>query len=311
MNTFLYCLAYAAVFAFAVTAAMRILGYLKKPQHLRWELYPVAHESPERVAYGGSYLEDVDWWKQKPHASFLGTMKGFLAEALFLKATWEHNPALWVRTYPFHVGLYLLIGALGLTVVSAVGMMLEFWRLVAFCTFVTSLCNVIGFGAVFFGAAGLVQRRLCDKGLRKYTSAEHFFNLTLFGGWALLGLVLCLVYSAWDFALLGNAFVYGMLTFTAAPTPPFYVVYLLLGFFMFFWVPYSFLGHMFMKYFTWHDIRWGDEPAAGNPAVQNRLVNNLNFPVSWRAPHVQGDGVKTWAEVATSTPEKQNQEGAA
>ncbi len=307
MNTLLYWLAYAAVFAFAVTAAKRILDYLKKPQHLRWELYPVAHESPERVAYGGSYLEDVDWWKAKPFTSFLGTMKGFLAEALFLKATWEHNRELWVRTYPFHVGLYLLIGALGLTVVSAVGMMLELQQLVVFCTFVTAICNVIGFGGVFFGAAGLVQRRLCDTGLRKYTSGEHFFNLALFGCWALLGLVLSFAYSAWDFALLGNAFVYGMLTFTAVPVPFLYVVYLLLGFFMFFWVPYSFLGHMFMKYFTWHDIRWGDEPAAGNPALQKRLVNNLNFPVSWRAPHVQGDGVKTWAEVATSTPEKQNQ----
>ncbi len=75
---------------------------------------------------------------------------------------------------------------------------------------------------------------------------------------------------------------------------------------MFFWVPYSFLGHFFMKYFTWHDIRWGDAPAVNNPKLQKQLINNLNLPVSWRAPHVQGDGKKTWAEVATSNPELQD-----
>ena len=32
-----------------------------------------------------------------------------------------------------------------------------------------------------------------------------------------------------------------------------------------------------------------------------RLLENLNRPVSWKAPHVKGDGKKTWAEIATST----------
>ena len=305
MSIFFYCLAYAAVIAFVAVAALRIVGYLKKPQHLRWELYPVAHETPERSEYGGSYLEKVDWWKDKYHSSIVGALKGFLVEALLLKATWEHNPSLWVRTYPFHIGLYLLLGGMGLTVLSAIGTLAGCENFVVFCTFITVLCNILGFGGVLFGAVGLIQRRLCDKGLRKYTTNEHFFNLALFAVYALLGLVMCLAYSAWDFALMGNAFIYGMLTFTVMETmTPLYVLYLLTGFFMFFWVPYSFLGHLFMKYFTWHDIRWGDEPYVNNPKLQQQLANNLNLPVSWRAPHVQGDGVKTWAEVATSDPEK-------
>jgi nitrate reductase gamma subunit len=212
-----------------------------------------------------------------------------------------------VRTYPFHIGLYLLLGGIGLSVLSAIGTIAGCENFVVFCTFITVLCNILGFGGVLFGAVGLIQRRLCDKGLRKYTTNEHFFNLALFAVYALLGLVMCLAYSAWDFALMGNAFIYGMLTFTAMDTmTPLYVLYLLIGFFMFFWVPYSFLGHLFMKYFTWHDIRWGDQPYVNNPKLQQQLANNLNLPVSWRAPHVQGDGIKTWAEVATSDPEKQD-----
>ncbi len=307
MSIVFFMLAYAAVLVFAAVAALRIFGYLKKPQHLRWELYPVAHESPERARYGGSYLEDVDWWKREYHRSFLGALKGFLAEALFLKATWEHNRPLWVRTYPFHVGLYLLIGGMGLTLLSALGMLAGAERFVAVCTFLTALCDVLGFGGVLFGSVGLIQRRLCDKGLRKYSTPEHFFNLALFGAYALLGLVLCLTYSAWDFALMGNAFFYGMLTFTTVDVlNPLYMLYLLLSFFLFFWVPYSFLGHMFMKYFTWHDIRWGDEPSSHDSGLQQKTADNLNQPVSWRASHIQGDGVKTWAEVATSDPEKQD-----
>ena len=98
---------------------------------------------------------------------------------------------------------------------------------------------------------------------------------------------------------MGNAFIYGMITFTAMDVTPLYALYLLIGFFMFFWVPYSFLGHLFMKYFTWHDIRWGDEPYINNNKLQNQLANNLNLPVSWRAAHIKGDGVKTWAQIAT------------
>ena len=248
----------------------------------------------------------MDWWKDKYHSSIVGALKGFLVEALFLKATWEHNPSLWWRTYPFHIGLYLLLGAMGMTVLAAFGTMAGCEGFVFFCTCVTVICNIIGFGGVLFGAVGLIQRRLCDEGLRKYSTNEHFFNLGLFAAYALLGLLLCLGYSAWDFALMGNAFIYGMLTFTAMELTPLYVLYLLIGFFMFFWVPYSFLGHLFMKYFTWHDIRWGDEPYINNPKLQQQLANNLNLPVSWRAPHVQGDGIKTWAEVATSDPEKKD-----
>lgn len=304
MSIFFYCLAYVAVIAFVAVALMKIIGYLKKPQHLRWELYPVAHEDPEKVEYGGSYLENTEWWKDKHRSCMVGALKGFLIEALFLKAVWEHNRTLWVRTYPFHIGLYLLMGAMGMTVLSAIGMLAGAEGFVTFCTAVTVLCDVFGFAGLLFGAVGLIQRRICDKGLRKYTTNEHFFNLGLFGVYGLFGLMLCLWHGVYDFALMGNSFIYGMMTFTAMELTPLYVLYLLVGFFMFFWVPYSFLGHFFMKYFTWHDIRWGDAPTINNPKLQKQLANNLNLPVSWRGPHVKGDGKITWAEVATSNPDE-------
>ena len=303
-------LAWLAVVAFAALVIMKVIGYVKKPAHLRWEIYPVAHEAPEKVAYGGSYLEEVDWWKKPYHSSVVGALKGFLVEALTLKATWEHNRPLWFRTCPFHWGIYLLFGALGLTVLTALCRLAGCNGFACFLTALTVICDVLGFCGILFGALGLIQRRLCDAGLRKYSMPEHYFNLGAFAVYAALGLCLCLGNSAWSFAEMGNALVLGMISFTGAPlaevVTPTYVIYLIVTFFLFVWVPVSFLGHLFMKYFTWHDIRWGDQPFINNPKLQQKLANNLDFPVSWRAPHIQGDGMKTWAEVATSDPEKKD-----
>ena len=34
------------------------------PTHVRWEIYPVQHETTARAAYGGSYLEELNWWEK-------------------------------------------------------------------------------------------------------------------------------------------------------------------------------------------------------------------------------------------------------
>ena len=35
------------------------------PVHVRWEIYPVQHETTAKVAYGGSYMEELNWWEKK------------------------------------------------------------------------------------------------------------------------------------------------------------------------------------------------------------------------------------------------------
>ena len=52
----LYILAYVALIACVAIIVAKMVGYLKKPMHLRWEIYPVAHEAPERLKHGGSYM---------------------------------------------------------------------------------------------------------------------------------------------------------------------------------------------------------------------------------------------------------------
>jgi len=45
MTTLAYLIAYLGTIACVAIIAKHVLKYLKNPQHLRWELYPVGHEN--------------------------------------------------------------------------------------------------------------------------------------------------------------------------------------------------------------------------------------------------------------------------
>ena len=77
------------------------------------------------------------------------------------------------------------------------------------------------------------------------------------------------------------------------------------------YIPLTHMSHLFMKYFLYHDIRWGDEPNIGTPKTDEKIGVVLNYPVSWSAPHIAGHGKETWAEVATFNPVAKPEEGKA
>ena len=117
-STLLHLLTYAAFITFVVAVVVRIYKIATMPVHLRWELYPVAHEG-KRARYGGSYFEELDWWTKPRKFSWIGELKGMIPEMLLIKALWENNRSLWYRSFPFHFGLYLLIGWAGLLLLGA------------------------------------------------------------------------------------------------------------------------------------------------------------------------------------------------
>ncbi|MDR0467173.1 MAG: nitrate reductase, partial [Deltaproteobacteria bacterium] len=78
MVTLAYLAAYLGTLACVAVVALNVMNYLKKPQHVRWELYPVGHEAGSRASYGGSYLEEVDWWKKKQESSLCNGIKALL-----------------------------------------------------------------------------------------------------------------------------------------------------------------------------------------------------------------------------------------
>ncbi len=86
MTLLLHVVVYAAIGICTVAIVVRIATWIKMPMHVRWELYPVAHEG-ERAHYGGSYLEEVDWWKKPRKKSIWGEIKVMTPHGTLGKAT--------------------------------------------------------------------------------------------------------------------------------------------------------------------------------------------------------------------------------
>ena len=99
--------AYILAGIFVIAFLSRGVRYARMPIHLRWELYPVAGET--KRPWGGSYLEDSDWWtKAREEKSFIGEMTFFGKEVFFFKEYFHRNRSLWYIVYPFHIGIFLL-----------------------------------------------------------------------------------------------------------------------------------------------------------------------------------------------------------
>lgn len=314
MSLSIYLITYLAIVVFILASVKRIYNYLSNPIHVRWEIYPVAHEG-ERASYGGSYMEDVDWWQKERKVSRIGELKAMISEIFLLKAVWENNRPLWYLTYPFHLGLYLTIGFIGLL---GIGAILElssaaFEPETLLYSIVTALTNVVGpvgFILAICGAVGLIYKRVTDSGLRNYSTFEHFFNLVLFiVTFALAVLTWLFVDPTFSMA---RTFMANLISFDmAAISSKLFFSQVLLAVLTIAYIPLTHMSHLFMKYFLYHDIRWGDEPNIGTPKTDEKIGVVLNYPVSWSAPHIAGHGKETWAEVATFNPVAKPEEGKA
>jgi len=312
MSVLMYLVAYLAIAVFAIAVAVRFFGYLRNPIHVRWELYPVAHEG-KRASYGGSYLEEVDWWEKPREVSMLGELKVMIPEILFLKAVWEHNRPLWFVSFPFHFGLYLIAALIGLLGVGAIAQLAGAavgpgaGGLGSWLHRLPVVLGPIAFGLCGLGALGLLLRRLLDADIRRYSSVGHYFNLALFL------VVLGLAAYTWraadaDFAL-ARGFLANLIAFRLEPVGgALFGVQVIVASLLLAYIPLTHMSHFFMKYFLYHDIRWGDEPNVDSPKTAARIATVLNYPVTWAAPHVAIPGRSTWAEVATFNPAAEAEE---
>ena len=305
MTTLVYVIAYLGIVFFLIAVAARFVFWSRMPMHVRWELYPVAHEGGGRAAYGGSYLEESDWWQKPRQVSLLGELKVMVPEILFLVALREHNRKLWTRSFPFHFGLYLVAVTTILLLIGGVAGVLLPVNVAA------GLNRVIGLLVPWLGGTGLVlgivgaiglflRRR--GRELRDYTAPADFFNLAFFVVAFGVALTTFVGYDR-DFSLV-SAFVANLATFNLAPLGSGTGVLLLMLSVVLLslltaYIPTTHMSHFVGKYFAYHSIRWKDEPNLRGGKQEKAIHALLNQPVSWAAPHIKGDGKKTWLDVAT------------
>lgn len=295
-------LVYAAVLVFLVAVALRAVRYHSTPVHLRWELYPVAHEKG-RAHYGGSIFEEPDWWLRPRQVDRLGELREMAAEILLLKGVRHHNPRLWVWSWPFHFGLYVLAGYLALLAVGGVSILAGSapdggW--LAALRVLTAICGWAGMALTLVGALGLLARRAGDRNLRRFSAPAEYFNLVLFIAVMALGLV---VHALADpgFGRM-QEFAAALIGFRA---PERLGIPLATGIAaaaaLIAYIPLTRMVHFVAKYFLYHDVRWSDAPNPRGGKLEQRLMQAFNFGVSWRAGHIAGDGNgrRSWAQVAT------------
>jgi nitrate reductase gamma subunit len=301
----IYAILYAGTLAFVVASVVRAVGYARLPLHLRWELYPVPHEEKERARHGGSYYEVKDWWSKPLGFNFMGELKSMLAEILLLKGLWEFRKKTWYRSYPFHLGLYMLIGATALLFLSA------FLGIVApsvwaggtgkVLYYVYAALGLVGAVLALVGAVSLLIERLTDEDLKPYTTAGDIFNLAFFVvtiGFLLAGYLLRPANYLSAFTL-----AHGTLTFDTSLHIPFILgTGLVLGALLTAYIPLTHMAHFIAKYFTYHSVRWGDKPNWKDSKLEAKLAECLTYRPTWSAAHVGTDGVKTWAEIASTNP---------
>jgi nitrate reductase gamma subunit len=300
MTAIPYLVAYVTVLVFVIAVIARFVMWSKLPLHLRWELYPVAHEG-KRASYGGSYLEDTDWWKKPRHVSLFGELKVMIPEIVFLVALFEHNRKMWYRSFPFHFGIYLVIGATAVMVLCAIlGAAAPGVLESGFGRFLIRLAITLagsGLGLGLIGALGLLHRRLTSPDLKDFTNPADIFNLVFF----IIAFGVALGHVAMFDRDLAHSmlFVQGLITFNFASLPAATTLSIVLLGALLAYIPLTHMSHFVGKYFAYHAIRWNDEPNLRGSKYEPEIQKLLNQPVSWAAPHIKGDGKKTWVDVAT------------
>ena len=303
-----YLLTYFSILSFIILVISKIFKYASAPVHVRWELYPVAHE-PKRNKYGGSYYEEAEWWKTKNKKNHLAELWAMVEEIIFLKGVFHHNKKLWFFSFPFHLGLYLITGTTLLIFLSG---FLDIFSVISLNEvqswiekFFYSLININGYAGLALtsiGTIGLLIHRMTDNKFKFYNTPMEFINL-FFILILVISVFLTLVYSNSSF-IMSKVFVRNLIAFKFIPIPDtIFVLHVILISLFLLYFPITRMMHIFAKYFTYHNVRWEDEPNVKGGKLEKRVKEALNFGVSWSAPHIQAG--KTWAEVTTTLPEKE------
>jgi len=295
-STLLIVVSWVLLAIFVAAFLVRTIRMAKLPMHLRWELAPVPHERG-KSHYGGSYLEEFEWWTKPREKDLTKEASFMLQEILLLKSVWENNRRLWWFSFPFHTGMYVLVAAGGLLLLSG-GLELAGVQTAGEWRGGISMLAGSGFALGAVGAFGLLVSRFVDPRFRGYTTPVALFNLILLlavfvtGGLALVA-SRNLAGSVWDF---GAALVTADMSVELTGILQAHV---LLALVFLAYLPFTRMMHFVAKYFTYHQVRWEDEPLRVGGRLEREANRLLEQPVTWGAPHVNANGIKNWVDVAT------------
>ena len=297
-------ISYIGFVAFVVFFVVRAVKYQRTPVHLRWELYPIPGESERK--YGGSYMEDFEWWDHEHKRSLLGEIVYMVSEILMFSEYRHRNKGYWYFVLPFHIGGYLVVTWLALLIVSAITMAAgqevasgtsaaNGWGILLY--YLTLIIGVAGFIIGGLGCLGLIYKRITDENLSLYTTRFDYFTLLVILAIFITGII-SWASTGLDFAY-ARAYMEGLVTadsvsgIGAALTIQMLLLAILAAY-----MPFTPMMHYIAKHFTFNKVRWNDHPNTKGSKLEHDVKAVLTQTMTWSAPHIQSG--KTWAEVVTS-----------
>lgn len=304
MNTFLALFTYFA-YVFVVAAyARKVAKMVKMPLHLRWELYPVVTE--EGRPYGGSYLEEKEWWQEPRRKRWLRGVWYLLKDYFLMEEYYKQKRGYWAFLLAWHLGFISIIlfhvlcffsalfGVLGIEISA-----LSANPLGVFLYYVSLLVGGFSFVVGSVGAVGVMVARRVDADLRAYSFPQAYFNylftlvvfLSAFYAWVYVDPHFEEYRSFWE----------GLITLSpvgVAPAAAFHIVVFNL---FLIYLPFTRSTHYILKFLAYFGIRWDDEPNLPGGRLESKIKEQLQWRVSWSAPHVQSG--KSWEEVVAELPE--------
>lgn len=303
-NTFSWLIAgpymYIALLICIVAIARKVYSIQQMPRHIRWDLYPVAHDGPE-----GSPYQKLDYWKEKQKPSLAHELAEMGEEVIFLKRTYQYNRKMWNFSFPMHFGMYMFGAWLAFMFFGALIQLFtgkvisststEFWAQT-----LNGLTVIVGVGGLVLGVIGtlgLLYMRYTDEELRDFSPPVTFLNLYLL--LALFAVGLFAWYSVDSSFATARSYLVSLMTFKPMALPPIMTVeVLLLGIFMIY-LPFSRMLHPVAKYFFYHNVMWDDEPVTKGSQLEKDIAGYLGHEMNWSAPHI----VKgSWLQNAGTNP---------
>lgn len=283
LTTFASVFALVALFGFLVLSAAKFAKYAKFSQHSRMDLYPVPKEGDGRGEYGGSYMEEDEWWKKERSINTGAEWLDIFKEMFFIRKLFVNQKSLWASSFVFHGGIYVMMLWSILLLISA--FICPEWLAA-----IINVVGVIGFAAAGVGAVTLLVRRLADKSLSVYTTPVEYFNLIL------IIVVLATGAVAWLTAASPIETAKAVVSFNFADMPAIVAVHLILMGLMMLYIPASKMGHYAGKFFAFRSVMWNNEPnlPGSKVAAAVHASNATGASTTWSAH--QADSAQSESE---------------
>ncbi len=292
---------FCVIAIFLILMAYRVISMARRPEHLRWELAPAPLDKG-KTKYGGSYLEDFEWWQRPRHKSHSAPVIYMLREIFTLKSVRENNRTFWPFSIALHYGIYLVILAVALYFINALLLITGAAALVLDAFYrITTVAAAAGCISGAVGSLGLIFKRALDVNLRQYSSSGSFFKLFLLLGVFVSGGIAMMLPG--NYAAEMSLYVRGIITLDHGISVSLASsIHIFISFLFVLVLPLTNMVHVITKHFTYYGVRWNDEPL--DTRLSGKLAGLAEQRADWASAHT-GAGTKRWADLAGETIEKE------